>query len=165
MSEATDFAAGKSCVLHEIPFCADCRERLGIRRGAGENKNQFYFTNDCAVASFQELTGAGYDEAVEALGDGFAPRAGTKTTAIIEALEAAGYRTERAGLGTVSARGARADGLTIPEARAASTDGKRQFLIVGHDRYDAHAWTITDGRVNRAFLKAPYKYGIIEVKI
>jgi hypothetical protein len=165
MSEATEFAAGERCELHDIPFCADCQERLGLRRGiarSGEDANSFYFANDCAIASFREITGASYDEAVGAIGSGFSPRTGTKTEALKAAIESVGFRLVKQGLGKVTARGIRSSGLTIPEARAASLDG-RVFLLVGSGREGAHAWTILDGQVNRPFLRAPYAYGILEV--
>jgi hypothetical protein len=173
MSEMTisEYAAGARCEIHEIPFCADCRERLGIRRGVAragtgaddEKASDYRYRDDCGVASFRELTGASYDEAVEAIGSGFNPRTGTQPAALKSAIESVGYSVRQAGLGIVSARKTKTDGLTVPDARAASVGGRRSFLLIGADRHGAHAWTIVDGKVNRAFLAAPYRYGILEV--
>ena len=165
MSEIADYAAGRPCELHDIPFCADCRKRLGLRRGdakAGEDRTAYYGVNDCAVQSFRELTGATYAEALEAL-EGSYRKSGTRIDGLIRALESVGYEVRKAGLGTVARRGARTSGLTLPEACAASADGRRMFLLVGNDSRGAHAWTITEGGQKRAYLRAPYRYGIFEI--
>ena len=158
MTIAADWATER-CEKHDMTSCADCLEAGKLRREGSEVR----FQEDCGVATFRELTGIEYDEAAEILLEaGFRPGHGTPAKALKATLEAFGFKNEERGLGTVSARGSRTSGMTIPEARAASVDG-RVFWLIGSDRTAAHAWTIIDGKVNRAFLRAPYKYGILEV--
>ncbi len=158
--KANEWASGARCDLHDIPFCADCQKSSGLRRDAS---GEVAYRNDCVVASYVEITGEDYETAVEILRSvGYRPASGTPAKGLADALAAVGFRSERRGLGSVSARGTRYDGMSIPDARAASVGG-RVFYLIGADRESAHAWTIIDGKVSRAFLRAPYKYGILEV--
>jgi hypothetical protein len=149
------------CEKHDMTSCADCLEAGKLRREGSEVR----FKDDCGVATFRELTGIEYDEAAEILLEaGFRPGHGTPAKALAETLTAFGFRVEKRGLGIVRPghQRSRTEGFTVADALEASRRG-RVFYLIGSDRRGAHAWTILDGSVNRAFLRAPYKYGILEV--
>ncbi len=164
MSELSEFAEGRPCDLHDIPFCADCAARLRLRRGvavAGESASDWRYQEDCSVATVSEIFGVTYDEAREILGPAFRPGQGTLGIDLKARLAEAGWTVTVRGSGRVTARGTRYDGMTREEARAASARG-RVFILIGKDRYGAHAWSAVGGRINRP-LTGPQIYGILEV--
>lgn len=157
--KASEWAEGRECELHEIPFCADCRDASGIVR----LDSGIQYRDDCAVQSYVEITGEDYEGSIELFRSlGYVPGRGTPAKAITEALTRVGFGTERRGLGQVADRKVRAEGFTTGDAIDASRRG-RVFLLIGSDRRGAHAWTIIDGKVNRHYLRAPYRYGILEI--
>ena len=158
MSIVSDWATER-CEKHDMTSCADCLESAKARREGAEVRYQ----DDCCVATLVEILGLSYAEASETLlAAGFVPGKGTPAAKLEATFRDFGFAVVRRGVGRVTARGTRTEGMTFPEARAASVDG-RLFYAIGADRSGAHAWSILDGKVNRAFLRAPYVYGILEV--
>lgn len=149
MSDITDWAAGKPCERHDLAFCTDCRDLAGMRRDADGNVS---YDNDCAVRTFAEITGVGYEDAVELL------------------RETGGYRHGRGMYREDLVRAFREAGFTVtPVTRVMSLDraleasrGGRRFYVSGHKGRKGHAWSLVDGKANRPY-QPPFKYFLFEV--
>lgn len=139
------------CDKHELTGCADCMDLAKVRRATGTN--EVAFAGDCAVTSYQEITGATYDEAVEALrAVGFIPGQGTPHMGITKALTAAGYTVT-----SVPVRGRGYDVLPWESAQYGKT-----FLVSGQKGRTGHSWTIMDGKINRGY-RPPFRYLVFRV--
>jgi hypothetical protein len=136
------------CDKHDLTGCADCMDQARVRRVAGTNEVRWQ--GDCTVSSYQEITGAGHDEAVAALrAVGFIPGQGTPWGGIVDALRAAGY--------TVTRTRARYDTLA-----SISRAYGRTFLVSGQQARKGHSWTIMDGTVSRGY-RGRFDYAAFEV--
>jgi hypothetical protein len=144
----TDWTAGVPCAVHELAYCADCRDAAGMRRALD---GQTVYTNDCAVQTFAEITSASYDEAVSYLREaGFRPGSGTPKAATAQAFAAVGFNvTEKTALGMAWA---------IDQSATAG----RVFYVSADKGKRGHAWSIVNGATPRAF-RSPFRYRIFEV--
>jgi hypothetical protein len=146
MSEIGNWESGAECERHMLAYCADCRDLAGIIR---RHDGSLGFDNDCSVQSFAEITGASYDEAADLLRDqGFKPSGGTPYGRTEQAFKSAGYTV------TCST-------VTLTTARQLSESG-RAFLVLGTKGKTAHAWSITDGKINRSY-RPPFRYQVFEI--
>ena len=138
----TDWAAGEYCQLHEMMYCTDCAAKAGIRR---THDGEVRYDSDCAVSSFQELLGCDQDTALTALtAVGFNPRKGTAEDGVVSALRAAGLKVV-----PTSAR--------IEDLPFQSFTRPVAYFVAGYKGRKGHAWTVTNGKANRAY-SAPFKY-------
>jgi hypothetical protein len=145
MTMMSDWTEGKPCERHDMMYCADCQASAGMRRTADGG---LAYKKDCAVQSFVELTGAGYEEAVGYLREaGFRPGvAGTPQEGVVKALQAVGYTVREVThyrIGTLASR-------------------KGSFVISGQKGRKGHSWTVVDGVPSRAY-QPPFRYRIWEV--
>jgi hypothetical protein len=148
MSEITDWAQGTQCERHDLAYCADCRDMAGMRRAAD---GTVAYKMDCAVRTFAEITGAGYEEAVSYLRDaGFRPGSGTPWDQVGQAFKAAGF--------TVTAVTRRIS----PDSALRLSQAGRCFYVLGRKGGKCHAWSLVDGKASRAF-QPPFRYEIFEV--
>jgi hypothetical protein len=146
----TDMAtwATERCEAHDMTSCADCLERARMRRTpAGE----LAWDNDCTVATYTELTGAPYGQAVEAMrAAGYKPGLGLHRDQLAAALRAAGYQV------TDVTRRYRAEDLAALSAQG------RMFWLSGQKGSRRHSWTVTGGAPRRAYAP-PYRFRAYEV--
>lgn len=147
MSDISDWADGRPCERHELAYCADCRDMAGIRRDV---QGRVGYQSDCAVRTFAEITGAGYEEAADYLRDaGFRPGSGTPWDNVQLAFEAAGFQvTDVTRLGLAAALSLSAQG--------------RCFYVLGQKGRKAHAWSLVDGTASRPY-QPPFRYQVFEV--
>ncbi len=146
MTEISDWSAGKPCQLHDMGYCADCKDLAGMRR---LEDGSAAYKSDCTIQTFIEITGASYDEAAAALqAAGFRPGAGTPAGGVGRALAAAGF-------GVCRIR------IDLDTAQALSARG-RVFFVAGYKGKRGHAWTLLDGKANRAY-RPPFRYQVFEV--
>src|SRR5215831_1518835 len=150
MSETSDWAKVR-CEKHDLTSCGDCLEANRMRREGAEVR----YRDDCAVASFAEITGVDYDFASEVLREaGASLGSGTRVRTLEAAFTSVGLKVRWA------------PEETLETALVASRDG-RDFYVCGFTRSrkpEGHAWTITSGTANRDFFR--YKriiYRIYEV--
>lgn len=123
-TNATDTTLEDEC-LHgmEPSWCSLCRKAAGYQPGKDR------FNNDCAVLSFVEVTGATYEEAVEALlatGD-YRPGHGINIDALLRALADNGFA-----------------------ATPTSAVTRGMVLVAAWDRRGGHAYTINNDKPCRA---------------
>ena len=146
MSTMTDWAAGSECALHDLAYCADCRDQAKIVR---RHDGSLGYQGDCAVQTFAEVTGASYDEALELVtAGGYRPGVGTPAAALAGIFTQAGYQATRSW-------------LTLEAATQASKSG-RVFYVSAAKRSKGHAWSITEGAQHRAWWP-PFRFVLFEV--
>jgi len=152
MSELTDWATAR-CDLHDMSSCADCLERKRMRR---EESGEVRYNDDCAVATFAEITGVDYDFADEVLREAGAKLgAGTQVRQLADSFASVGLKAEWR------------PELTLETALIESRSGSRDFYVCGFTRSrtpQGHAWTIQNGKAARDYFR--YKriiYRIYEV--
>lgn len=152
MSELSDWQSGVPCGKHFLAWCADCLADAKMRRlGNGA----VAYRSDCTVATFCEITGAGYDEAAELLkATGFRPGAGARPAELNAAFGVAGYHVTEHPASLLPVE------LAVEDAAA----GKRCYWVAGRRKgaRQAHAWSVTAEGELRA-LTRPYRYRIFEV--
>ena|ERR1700749_1706568 len=137
------------CSKHDMTCCGDCLEQAKMKRS---DDGDLRYQKDCAVQTFAEITGVGYDAAAEImLASGFRPGVGTMGRDLRSAFEQTGCTVTN-----VTWMG--------PEgAVVASMEEGRKFYVHGTKGKRAHAWSITDGNENRPYFP-PYRYRVFEVK-
>lgn len=140
--------ATERCEAHDMTSCADCLGRARMRRTpAGE----LAWDNDCTVATYTELTGAPYGQAVEAMrAAGYTPGRGLHRDQLAAALRAAGYQV------TDVTRRHRVTDLAALSARG------RMFWVSAQKGSRRHSWTVTGGAHRRAYA-LPFRYTAYEV--
>jgi hypothetical protein len=149
MTAIRDWETGTPCDRHDLAYCADCRDLAGLRRDQVTGKT--VYQRDCAIQTFAEITGVGYEEAAEIMRDaGARPGSGTPKPVGPAALVACGFTvTEVTRV------------IRIEDAPALSASGRRFYVSASKGRR-GHAWSVTDGQANRPW-PAPYSYRIYEV--
>src|SRR5258707_15227806 len=106
-----------------------------MKRGADGSVS---YRSDCAVATFVEVTGARYDEAVEVMrAVGYRPGQGTPSQGILSALTSLGWSAVKTS-------------VRIEDAERASRNG-RVFIVYGRKGSKAHSWSILNGTANRPY--------------
>jgi hypothetical protein len=112
---------------------------------------EIVYRGDCAIRTFAEIAGAGYEEAVEIMRDaGARPGSGTPKPVLQAALLASGFRvTEVTRV------------IRVEDAPALSAGGRR-FYVSGSKGRRGHAWSVIDGTARRAY-QPPFSYRIFEV--
>jgi hypothetical protein len=143
MTEMTDWAGGRECDKHDLAYCADCRDSAKIIR---KLDGSLAYEGDCAVDTFREITGADYEEALEALrAAGYVPGRGTPAGGLTEALRSFGYSVTPTS-------------VRIEDAIWMSETG-RVYYVSGYKGKKGHAWSIIDGKANRPYYP-PFRYQI-----
>jgi hypothetical protein len=108
------------------------------------------YDGDCALQTYQEITGASYDEAVTALSAaGYRPGSGTPKAGLHAAFAAIGFTV------------AEVSGMRLEGATHASQAG-RYFFVTATKGKHGHAWAIVDGKATRPY-HPPFRYRIYEV--
>lgn len=147
-------AALAPCERHEMTGCADCADLANPRRKPVTAKihRPEPAPGDCAVRTYAEITGEDYAEAIRTLTRyGYTPKGGTPAGALEAAFAALGFTTREV---------TRTHQLReLPRLSEAG----RYFWIEGEQRRRGHAWSVTEGRANRAVFTGTYRYRAFEV--